>query len=51
MDANGVSGNLVCFGFGTVAKQADGKVHLTADARDEHGVVRPGSVLDLSPEE
>jgi alkaline phosphatase D len=44
-------GGLFNFGFVTVRRQADGKVHLTADARDEHGVVRPGSVLDLSPEE
>ena len=44
-------GGLFNFGFVTVGRQADGKVHLTADIRDQHGVARPGSVLDLSPEE
>jgi alkaline phosphatase D len=44
-------GGLFNFGFVTVGRQADGKVHFTADARDQHGVVRPGSVLDLTPEE
>jgi alkaline phosphatase D len=44
-------GNFFNFGFVTIARHADGRVHLTADVRDEHGVPRFGSVLDLSPEE
>jgi alkaline phosphatase D len=44
-------GNFFNFGFVTVRKNAsDGKVHLVADVRDEHGVGRPGSVLDLTPQ-
>ena len=43
-------GNFFNFGFVTVQRHADDTVHLIADVRDEHGVQRPGSVMDLAPE-
>jgi len=43
-------GGLFNFGFVRINRQSDGKVHLVADVRDEHGVQRPGSVLDLTPQ-
>jgi alkaline phosphatase D len=43
-------GNFFNFGYVTIGKQADGKVHFIADARGEDGLQRPGSVLDLTPQ-
>jgi alkaline phosphatase D len=44
-------GGLFNFGFVTIERHADdGKVHLVADVRDEHGAQRPGSVMDLTPQ-
>jgi alkaline phosphatase D len=44
-------GNFFNFGVVTVQRhESDGKVHLVADVRDEHGLQRPGSVLDLTPQ-
>lgn len=43
-------GGIFNFGFVRIARQADGKVHLIADVRDENGVTRPGSTLDLTPQ-
>jgi hypothetical protein len=33
----------------SVSRQADGKVHLIADVRNEAGLPLPGSRLDLTP--
>jgi alkaline phosphatase D len=43
-------GGLFNFGYVEVATQADGKVHFVADVRDAQGVRRPGSLVDLTPE-
>jgi hypothetical protein len=42
-------GGLFNFGYYQIAAQSDGKVHFVADVRDEHGVRRPGSLVDLTP--
>jgi alkaline phosphatase D len=43
------AGGLFNFNYVRVARQADGKVHLMADVRDEAGLPLPGSFLDLTP--
>ena len=43
------AGGLFNFNFVRVARQADGKVHLMADVRNEAGLPLPGSLLDLTP--
>jgi hypothetical protein len=43
------AGGLFNFNYVRVARQADGKVHLIADVRNEAGVALPESVLDLTP--
>lgn len=42
-------GGLFNFGYYQIAAQRDGRVHFVADVRDEHGVQRPGSLIDLTP--
>lgn len=43
------AGGLFNFNYIRVSRQADGKVHLIGDVRNENGVPLPGSLLDLSP--
>jgi phosphodiesterase/alkaline phosphatase D-like protein len=49
-------GNIFNFGYvnietrGGGAAAEDGKSHFIAEIRDENGIVRPGSILDLTPE-
>src|SRR5439155_1681825 len=44
-------GGLFNFGLVSIRRQeADGKVHLIADARGADGAQRPGSILDLTPQ-
>ena len=38
------------FGSVTIARQADGHVHLIAQVYDEQGNLRPGSTFDLKPQ-
>jgi phosphodiesterase/alkaline phosphatase D-like protein len=43
------AGGLFNFNYVRIARQADGKVHLIADVRNEAGLPLPGSLLDLTP--
>ena len=49
-------GNIFNFGYIRIEdrrgenEQDNGKPHLMADIRDENGIIRPGSMLDLSPQ-
>ena len=51
-------GNIFNFGYiriedgrdSEAAEEGNGKPHLIADIRDENGIVRPGSTLDLRPQ-
>ena len=43
-------GDIFNFAFVRIERQADGLFHLRADVRDERGVIRPGSELDLTPQ-
>ena len=43
------AGGLFNFNYVRIARQADGKVHLIADVRNEAGLPLPGSLLDLIP--
>jgi len=43
-------GNFFNFGFVRIRREEDGKMHFVADVRDEHGVQRPGSVINLTPQ-
>jgi alkaline phosphatase D len=43
------AGGLFNFNYVSVSRQADGKVHLIADVRNEAGLPLPGSRLDLTP--
>jgi alkaline phosphatase D len=43
-------GNLFNFGYVQIRPGADGTFHLIADVRGVDGQVRPGSVLDLTPQ-
>ena len=43
------AGGVFNFNYIRVAVQADGKVHLQGDVRNEHGLPLPGSPLDLTP--
>jgi alkaline phosphatase D len=43
-------GNLFNFAYVRVQPGTGGKVHFIADIRDENGIERPGSYLDLTPQ-
>jgi alkaline phosphatase D len=49
-------GNIFNFGYIRIEdrrgenEQDNGKPHLMADIRDENGIIRPGSMLDLAPQ-
>ena len=43
------AGGLFNFNYVRIARQADGKVHLIADVRNDAGLPLPGSLLDLIP--
>ena len=43
------AGGLFNFNYIRIARQADGKVHLIGDVRNEAGLPLPGSLLDLTP--
>jgi alkaline phosphatase D len=42
-------GGFFNFGYFSIRKQADGRVHLIADARGDDGQARPLSIVDLTP--
>lgn len=42
-------GDLLNFQYVRIEPAADGTIHLIADLRDEDGLPRPGSLLDLAP--
>jgi alkaline phosphatase D len=43
-------GNLFNYAYVRIEQGTDGKVHFIADIRDEYGIERPGSYLDLTPQ-
>ena len=43
-------GDIFNFAYVRLKEASDGLVHLTADVRDENGTVRPGSLVDLTPQ-
>ena len=42
-------GGIFNFAYIRIEQRQDGLFHLLADVRDDHGMIRPGSELDLAP--